>query len=65
MQNDASNCECKFDILTSETGQFTTVKTIVNVHRFVNEYLSVLGLRDDPDCDRCDGGVEFAMHLRT
>lgn len=36
---------------------------LVTGHIRLNRYLNVLGLRDDPDCDRCGGGAETAKHF--
>ena len=36
---------------------------LITGHMRLNKYLNILGLRDDPDCDRCGGGTETAIHF--
>lgn len=43
--------------------QVSTVVSLITGHIRLNNYLNVLGVRDDPDCDRCGGGAETAMHF--
>lgn len=43
--------------------QLSTVVSLITGHIRLNRYLNVLGIRDDPDCDRCGGGAETALHF--
>lgn len=50
-------------LLDLNKAKMSIVVSLITGHIRLNKYLNVLGLRDDPDCDRCGGGAETALHF--
>lgn len=57
------NCKLADQLLTLDKLKMSVTIGILTGHIRLNAHLNKIGVRDDPDCDRCGGGAESAMHF--
>lgn len=50
-------------LLELSKAKVCSIVSLITGHIGLNKHLKVLGIRDDPDCDRCGGGMETAAHF--
>lgn len=60
-----SSPDTKFtkQLLQLSKQKVSIIAGLITGHIRLNKYLNVIGIRDDPDCDRCGEGAETAMHF--
>ena len=59
----APNTKLTKQLLDLDKAKVSIVVSLITGHVRLNKHMHVLGIRDDPDCDRCGGGAETAMHF--
>lgn len=60
---DSPNIKFTSQLLELDKCHVSIVVGLITGHMRLNKHLNVLGIRDDPDCDRCGGGAGPAIHF--